>query len=257
MPKLAIDVGTVLLLILPGFLAYRFSVLQRADPTVRSVLWQVSEILEHSLYVHLLGAALAFGLHLALGSTTHIEELIKHGPQNFLENYFAEAIRWYVGYAIYMIVASAIIGAYSLPERVSTSIPALLRASQRYRLLKWLPVPGIAYPQDPIWHYAFMGAEDWTSLADTDANDSDDGFPIVFVRMKDSGDVYIGEIASYPIVPDTQAEKDFLITDTTYYQAGNLDDELDLASVDGIGAVLLNSRDVESVRVVYRRGEDD
>ena len=63
MPKFAIDVWTILLLILPGFLAYRFVVLQRADPSHRSTIWQISEILEHSLYVHLIGVFLAFVLH--------------------------------------------------------------------------------------------------------------------------------------------------------------------------------------------------
>ena len=66
MPRFAIDVWTVFLLVLPGFLAYRFAVLQRADPSRRSAIWQISEILEHSLYVHLIGIVLAFALHYCL-----------------------------------------------------------------------------------------------------------------------------------------------------------------------------------------------
>ncbi len=248
MPKVALDVGTVLLLILPGFLAYRFSVFQRADPADRSVIWQVSEILEHSLYVHLLGFILAYTLHfvvIALGSTTHLPELLKHGPQRFLDDYFAEALRWYVGYAIYVIAASMIIGAYNVPARVSTGMVEVLRVFKQRRLLKWIPIPGDTYRQEPIWYHTFRAMSD----------ESDDS-PILFVKMKSSGDIYVGEIASYPIVPDIQAEKDFLIRKTRYYRHGNFDDELDLNSIDGIGAVLLNSRDVESIRVVYRRDAD-
>lgn len=257
MPKLAIDVGTALLLILPGFLAYRYSVLQRADPNHRGAIWQVSEILEHSLYVHLLGIVFAFALHLAfvaLGSTTHLPELLRYGPQRLLEDYFAEAIVWYVGYAIYIIAASTVIGAYNVPARVSIGIPNLIRNSKQHRLMKCLPVPGIIYPQEPIWYHTFRTMAE--NHADTESDDSDD-FPILFVKMKDSGDVYVGEIASYPIVPNIQYEKDFLITKTRYYRHGNFDDELDLNSIDGVGAVLLNSRDVESIRVVYRQGADE
>ena len=257
MPKLAIDVGTVLLLILPGFLAYRFAVLQRADPTHRSVIWQVSEILEHSLYVHLLGIIFAFAIHLAFvvfGSTTHLAELLKFGPQRFLEDYFAEAIWWYVGYAIYIIVASAIIGAYNVPSRISTGMIALLRISPKWRLLNRLPVPGAMYHQEPIWYRTFRAmSENLANQANADSNDSNDDSPVVFIRMKDSGDVYVGQIASYPIVSDTQSEKDFLIERVRYYPGGSFERAMDLAAVDGVGAVLLNSINVESIRVVYHQ----
>ena len=56
----ATDVGITILLVLPGFLAYRFAVARRADPTRRSPLWQLAEILEYSLYVHLLGVVILF-----------------------------------------------------------------------------------------------------------------------------------------------------------------------------------------------------
>ena len=253
MPKLAIDLGTALLLILPGFLAYRFSVMQRVDPSRRSAVWQVSEILEHSFYVHLLGIALVAAVHAALGGSTHISHLVTRGPQTFLELYFDEAVRWYVGYSLYMILASVVIGAYSLPAKVSEGIIASLGRVLRIWPFRWIPKPGDVQPQEPAWHQAFR------SMVEAEANDGDPEYrsPIVFVRMKDSGDVYVGEIAAYPIALDTQSEKDFLITRSRYYRSGDFNDRLDLASFDGIGAVLLNSRDVESVRVIYRRDEDD
>ena len=98
-------------------------------------------------------------------------------------------------------------------------------------------------------------------MAESVASDTNSEYlpPVAIVKMKDSGDVYIGEIASYPISLDTQSEKDFLLVHATYWKDGSEAPNavLDFDPVDGIGAVLLNSRDVESVRVIYRRDGDD
>ena len=69
--------------------------------------------------------------------------------------------------------------------------------------------------------------------------------------MKESGDVYVGELVSYPIARDTEPDKDFLITKAHYYRGGNFEDGQDLSQIDNTGAVLLNSGNVESIRIVY------
>ena len=74
---------------------------------------------------------------------------------------------------------------------------------------------------------------------------------VVSVKMKGSGDIYAGILTSYPIVPDIEPDKDFLITQTHYYKDGNYQDHQNLAEIDKIGAVLLNSGNVESIRVIY------
>ena len=82
MPLTLLNIGAILLLILPGFLAYRFAVWRRADPTSRSPLWQVSEILEYSVYVHLLGALFTIVIHFllkaTLGMDTHVNVLFQY-----------------------------------------------------------------------------------------------------------------------------------------------------------------------------------
>ena len=65
---------------------------RRADPSRRSTLWQLSEMLEYSVYVHLLGVALVFAVAGLLGSAFHLEshlgELPAGKPQEFLSAYF-------------------------------------------------------------------------------------------------------------------------------------------------------------------------
>ena len=62
----ASSVAAILILVLPGFMAYRYAVLGRDTPNKVSPLWQFSEILEYSVYVHVIGAALSFGVVLIL-----------------------------------------------------------------------------------------------------------------------------------------------------------------------------------------------
>ena len=75
--------------------------------------------------------------------------------------------------------------------------------------------------------------------------------PLVIVTMQ-SGDVYIGRLVTYPSAPDTENEKDFLIDNARFYKQGNAEQEQDLTILDGIGAVLLNTANVESIKIYYR-----
>ena len=95
MPSVAVNIAALLVLILPGFLSYRFVVLRSADPSQRSPLWQLSEMLEHSLYVHLIGVALIvlvhFTLEWSLGLSSYAAVLLQKGPHAFLNSYFSES----------------------------------------------------------------------------------------------------------------------------------------------------------------------
>ena len=252
MARIAIDIGAALVLILPGFLAYRFAVWRRSDPSQRGLLWQLSEILEYSVYVHLIGLAFVCLIHLlllsVLGIDTHVREIIQNSPADFLESYFVEGVLWFTLYSLYVIVSSAILGAYDVPGSVMRGIPRTVSRltgwlSRRHRLLSWVPVPKEAHPQEPVWYLAFR------SMAQ-------DTPPLVIVTLK-SGDVYFGELASYPIVPDTQHEKDFLIINARYYPEGDSDQEQELDALDGVGAVLLNTVNVDSIKLYYATDSEE
>ena len=252
MPRVAIDVGAALILLLPGFLAYRFAVWRRPDPSQRGLLWQISEILEYSAYVHLIGATLVCLIHLfflnPLNIDTHVLEMIQNSPADFLEIYFVEGVLWFTLYPIYVIFSSAILGAYDVPGIVMRGIPRTVSRltiwiSGKHRLLAWIPIPQEAYPQEPVWYLAFRSM----------AQDRDAMPPLVIVTLK-SGDVYFGELASYPIVPDTQYEKDFLIVKARYYPGGDPNSEQELDLLDNTGAVLLNTVNVDSIKLYYDTG---
>ena len=159
MPPTAVNVAAILLLVLPGFLSYRFAVWRRADPTHRSPLWQLSEILEHSAYVHLIGAGLVGVIHSVLqwwfGLDSYAKFLLQNGPNSFLDKHFIEAVLWFILYPVYVILASSILGSYDVPQRVSSFIIKGLGIPSRWKWMRWLPVPKDPYPQEPVWHYAF------------------------------------------------------------------------------------------------------
>ena len=249
MPTAAIELGAALLLVLPGFLAYRFAVWRRAEPNAPGALWQLAEILEYSAFVHLIGAALAVAAHLFIGWTVGanslLKELVQSGPADFLRTSPREATLWFTLYPLYVIVFTPVLGAYQLPTKVAHKIVKLIAnplhwLSRKSKTLKWLPVPDEAYSQEPVWYRAFDEAP-----AGHQHNP-----PFVFVTLK-SGDVFYGQIASYPIASDTEQSKDFLISHARYYKDGNLDVERRLYESDGIGAVLLNSANVDSIILHY------
>ena len=248
MPKSALDIGAVLLLVLPGFLAYSFALARRADPVGRTPLWQLSEILKYSVYVHLAGAALVVGvawlLGLLLEVENHLDELPGMGPQEFLGSYFAEGVLIFTLYPLYVVVGATLMGAYDLPSRTEGSIiraaSATTRAIGSVPGLRWVGPPRSSYPQEPIWYHAFH----------TDTDGLASARPLLLVRMK-QGDIYYGELASYPLLPDSQKEKDFLISKARLYPGGNPEDEYVLEEVDGGGTVLLNTSDVSSIEVYY------
>ena len=247
MPKSAIDVAALLLLVFPGFLAYRFALARRADPVQRSPLWQLAEILEYSVYVHVLGIILVFGVLFALqrfGLETHISDLPDKGPINFLSGYFAEGVLLFTLYPVYIVFAATLMGAYDLPRwvtklifRRATNLTGWISAR---RFLGWVPTPQPPYPAEPIWYNAFHVATDGYQKA----------YPWLLVKMK-QGDIYFGELVSYPVLPDSQKEKDFLIRKTRYYPKGDLDKEYRLDERDRVGAVLLNTAEVDSIQVYY------
>lgn len=249
MAPTTVNIAVLFLLVLPGFLSYRFAVWQRADPTQRSALWQLSEILEHSLYVHLIGAGLVAVVHALLlgwfGQDSYVRFLLQKGPYELLNQHFTAAILWFTLYPLYVLVATNIIGSYDLPRRFSSFAIALVHKPTRWlagkgKRMAWIPLPSTPNPQEPVWYYAFnIMSEGYTTNS-----------PHILVRLK-SGDVYYGEVITYPIALDTDNEKDFLIRHALYYPQGDWDNEQKLYKADGIGAVLLNTANVDSIIIYY------
>lgn len=247
------DIGAILVLVLPGFVSYRSALARQADPTRRSALWQLAEMLEYSLYVHLLGVALVLGVSALLDSAFHLElhlnELPSKQPHEFLSAYFVEGTLLFTLYPLYVVVASVLLGAYSLPHRVATGIVKggglLAREVRAIPYLGWIKPPSPDFPVEPIWYEAFHVATDGFARSR----------PEVMVKMK-RGDIYYGGLGSYPILPDSHRAKDFLIVQAQYAPAGHQGKPYRLENTLGGGTVLLNSADVDSIQVYYAPVED-
>ena len=252
MPKSALDIGAVFLLVLPGFLAYSFAIVRRADPAGRSPLWQLAEILKYSAYVHLVGVALTFcvtGLLGFLGIDTHLDDLPGMGPQEFLSSYFIEGALLFTLYPVYVVVGATLMGVYDFPSwtegRIVHGASTLIKGVGLIPGLRWIPPPRSPYPQEPIWYHAFhVGTDGFAEVR-----------PLLMIRMK-GGDIYYGELASYPLLPDSQKEKDFLIAKARIYPGGDPEREHRLEDIDGGGTVLLNTSEVSSIEVYYDSPEE-
>lgn len=243
----ASEVAAILILALPGFLAYRFAVYRRVDPVEKSPLWQFAEVLEYSVFVHVSGFILAFLLSfvlLAVGFEVHLVELFSKGPTEFLKTYPAVGAILLITYPVYVIVASTLMGAYDFPGAVGKGIlKSTLCIGNRIRsvpFLRWVPLPSPEIPREPVWYLA---------LHEFKIHRGSDRV-LLLVKMK-QGDMYYGELVSYPIQPDDKKEKDFIIQRAKYYRDGDLDDMFDLEKVEGGGVVLLNTADVDSIQVYY------
>jgi hypothetical protein len=249
----ALDIGAILVLVLPEFVSYRSALARRADPSRRSTLWQLAEMLEYSLYVHLLGVALVLGVSALLDSAFHLElhlnELPSKQPHEFLSAYFIEGTLLFTLYPLYVVVASVLLGTYSIPHRAATGIVKggglLARGLGAIPYMGWIKPPSPDFPIEPIWYKAFHVATDGFTRSR----------PAVMVKMK-RGDIYYGVLDSYPILPDSQRAKDFLIVQAQYAPAGHQEEPYRLEDMPGGGTVLLNSEDVDSIQVYYDPVED-
>ena len=248
MPASALNVAAILVLVLPGFLSYRSALARSTDPSPRSLLWQLSAMVEYSVYIHLLGTALVFGvaalLDSVLGLETHLSELPARRPDEFLTDYFIEGSVLFTLYPLYVIVAAVVLGAYEVPSRVATGITKssgmVAQWVVRVPGLRWIKPPRPNFPQEPTWYHAFNVASGGFVKARVS----------VLVRMK-TGDIYYGEIEAYPILPDSQREKDFLIRRAVYTPAGMPGKRFRLEDQPGGGKVLLNAADVDSMQIYY------
>ena len=242
----ALDIGAVLILVLPGFLSYRSALARRTDTTRRSALWQFSEILEYSVYIHLLGVGLVFAiaafLRTCFGTETHLREIPGIRPDEFLQRHFHEGVLLFTLYPLYVIVAAISMGAYELPtwsaNRIIRAITWTMLLAGRVPGIRWIKPPIPSHPAEPIWYSTFHVTESIETL------------PAVMVRMK-SGDIYYGYIRSYPILPDSQRDKDFLIAQAIYSRAGSQGNPIRLSEQPGGGTVLLNTANVDSIQVYY------
>ena len=67
-----------------------------------------------------------------------------------------------------------------------------------------------------------------------------------------SGDIYVGNLDSFPILPDSADAKDLRLGNSVFYPAGDIDAAEELSfNESGGGGVLLNTANVSSIEYIY------
>ena len=203
------------------------------------------------MYVHLLGSIGIIGVHFALLQIFRLDSgvqiLVQDGPSDFLKTHSIRAVAYFTLYPIYVVVTSAALGAYGIPLKISSAIANLPdRVTRLHKSLRWFPTPQEIYPQEPVWYHAFNSMTEGYKSS----------LPYVMVVLK-SRDAYFGQLLTYPIAPDTENQKDFLIKHAIFYEGGLLTEGQQLDLLDGVGAVLLNTSNVDSIKIYYHDPQED
>ena len=114
-------------------------------------------MVEYSVYIHLLGAILVFGVAALLDSVfgleTHLSELPAKRPHEFLSDYFVEGSLLFILYPLYVIVFAVVMGDYEVPSRVATEI-----TKGSGLLARWVVrVPGLRRTKPPRPNFDCVG----------------------------------------------------------------------------------------------------
>jgi len=139
---------------------------------------------------------------------------------------------WYVACMLFWSIVS---GVADLPSKLTRVVGWV---AEQVRLA---PEP---VEDEPIWYQA-LGLE---------RRRSSDSRVQVKVVLK-NGDVYIGQLLSYPILPDSEKSKDFRLGDSYYLPGGDVDEQVELSfsKNESGGGVLLNTVNVSSIEYIVHK----
>ena len=220
----------LVIVVLPGWISITAN--QRHHPRIldRSNVMVWGILFYHATLVHIVGVALlvagvwvlsAFSIH-----TLDIAKLVSEGVADYAKEDFATIAYVSAIYLLWMLLASVASGVLDLPSKFTNGFGWVIRRA---------PEP---LEDEPIWSRA-LGQER-----------SEDERIQVRVRMK-NGDIYVGQLLYYPILPDSEKSKDFRLGDFDFYPGGDNNrvvrrDFSDYKS----GGVLLNTINVSSIEYI-------
>ena len=232
------------IVVLPGWISITAN--QRYHPRIvdRTTVMVWGILFYHAAIVHIIGVALfavgiwilgAFSIH-----TLDLERLATEGFSTYAkENSVAIALTSSI-YVLWMLLASVVSGVVDLPSKFTNGLGWIMH---RCRLA---PEP---VEDEPIWFNA-LGRER-RSITGSRVQ--------VSVRMK-NGDIYVGQLLSYPILPDSEKSKDFRLGDSVFYPGGDTDRAVHLnfsLSDYEAGGVLLNTINVSSIEYILHEDYSD
>lgn len=224
------------IIVLPGWLSITANRLYRPSDfeSHRSTVMEWGMVFYHATVVNVGGViivAIVFSLWPQL-ETLGLDQILANGPMAFARKSPAISFVVFGLYLLWVVFGSAISGTANLPTRIIYGVGWLAHvanlAPDRLR-------------EEPIWYSALT----------IDRRASGKSNVQLRVRMK-SGDIYVGNLDSYPILPDSADAKDLRLGDSVFYPEGDIDaaEELSFNESDG-GGMLLNTANVSSIEYIY------
>ena len=229
------------IIVLPGWIS--ISAAQRHRPRVfeRTTLMVWGMMFYHAAVVHAIGGGTAAALALIWRGyfldTLGLDRVLTEGALEFARDSPGTAFAAFGAYFLWMVIGSIISGVLDLPFRLTSAI------GWGANKLDWATIPR---GEESIWYRAL----------NLDRRKSDKSSVQVSIRMK-NGDMYIGELNSYAIAPDTAESKDVWVGNHTFYPSDDPFSPIEMEFADDEGGVLLNTANMYSVHYRLISDYDD
>lgn len=227
---------TLAVIVLPGWLSITANRLYRpADAeNHKSTVMEWGMVFFHATVVNVLGVIVVAIVLTSRPDVRNIglDRILTEGPIAFVKSSPSDGFIVYGLYLLWLVIGSTISGTANLPSGIIYTIGWLAHAVR---------LAPDRLQEDPVWYSAFT----------IDRRASGKSNVQLRVRMK-NGDIYVGNLSSYPILPDSEDAKDLRLGDSIYYPAGDVDSAEELSfRENGGGGVLLNTSNVSSIEYMY------
>ena len=227
---------TLAVVVLPGWLSITANRLYRPTDvdSHKSTVMEWGMVFFHAIVVNVIGAVIVVSLLALLPAlrTVGLEQILTEGPIAFAKTSPSTSFVVFGLYLLWLVIGSTISGTTNLPFGVIYGVGWLAHVARF--------APDRLH-EEPVWYSALT----------IDRNASGKSNVQFRVRMK-NGDIYVGNLDSYPILPDSADAKDLRLGDSVFYPTGDTDaaEELNFSGSGG-GGVLLNTSNVSSIEYVY------
>ena len=231
------------IVVLPGWIS--MSVSQRYYPRIvdRSTVMTWGLLFYHAAIVHVLGSILFAVVLVALCVTGlysfQVDQILSQGIADYTKESPTPVFVVSGLYVLWLLLGSTISGVVGLPWKSTDLVGAALTK------MKLAPEPLV---DEPVWFRAL----------NLDRNGDPEIYVQVSVRMK-NGDRYVGDLHSYPILPDSEKSKDIRLGRSVLYPNSSDSDDPIVLPFDDYegGGVLLNTVNVSSIEYILHEGYDD
>ena len=225
------------IVVLPGWISMSANQHYHARIVDQSTVMSWGLLFYHAMIVHLIGVGVvAASVFIAQGyflDTLGLDRILTDGPADFAKKPPGTAFSVFGCYSLWMVVGSTMSGVVDLPSKVTYGVGKVAN------FLELAPPP--VSSDEPVWYRAL----------NLDRRIKDKSNVQVRVYMKNS-DIYVGDLESYPILPDSEESKDIRLGNSILYPRGDIDSgiELDFSNRGG-GGVLLNTMNISSMQYMF------